>query len=70
MTEKQKEILALTMQLELKTKEFKILNKKFENLLAKNTNTNSSEYLELRKEYAQNYLDIKQINKRLNELND
>lgn len=69
LSDEQKEIVALTLQLNLQVKTLESLNKKLEALQMQNLNPNDNAYVQLRKEYAKNYLEIEKINKRLKQLN-
>jgi len=66
MTLKQTKLLGLTMELELKAKEYKILCKKFETL--KKNNLNSIELENLKNDFLKNQEEIKNINNQLKAL--
>lgn len=61
----QTKLVGLTMELELKTKEYKKLCKKLEDLKEKNINPNEKELLLLKKQFQKNHVEIKQIKKEL-----
>ncbi len=66
MTLKQTKLFGLTMELELKAKEYKVLCEKFETL--KNDNFNFLELENLKKDFFKNQEEIKNINKQLKAL--
>lgn len=61
-------IIGLTMELNLKAKEFNILCNKLEQLKKKNIDANDERLLEIKKLFINNNEDILLINKKINEL--
>lgn len=64
----QTKIVGLTMELDLKTREYKMLCEKLEKLKEKNIEVNSPILLELRDMFQKNHNDIVEINKQIKEL--
>lgn len=64
----QTKFVGLTMELELKTKEYKKLCNTLEKLKKNNVNPNDEKLLELRELFQKNHDEIAEINKQLNEL--
>lgn len=70
MTLKQTKLVGLTMQLELKTKEYKILCERLEKFKAQGVDPNSKDLIDLRQEFIKNNQEIVEINNQLKELQE
>lgn len=70
LTLKQTQIVGLTLELELKTKEYQNLCKEFERLKSKNLDPNADEYLNLKEKFIKNQENIKKINLKLKKLQE
>lgn len=70
MTLKQTELVGLTMQLELKTKEYKILCDKLEQFKEQGIDPNSEELIVLRQDFIKNNKEITEIKNRLKRLQE
>lgn len=70
MTLKQTKLVGLTMQLELKTKEYKMLCDKLEKLKEQGIDLNSKDLIELRRDFIKNNQEIENIKNQLKELQD
>lgn len=70
MTLKQTELVGLTMQLELKTKEYKILCDKLEQFKEQGIDPNSKELIVLRQDFIKNNKEITEIKNRLKRLQE
>ena len=70
LTLEQTQIVGLTMELELKTKEYQNLCKEFEELKSKQLDPNADEYAILQTKFLKNQKDIKDINEKLKKLQD
>ena len=70
LTLKQTQIVGLTLELELKTTEYKNLCKEFEELKSKNLDPNADEYVVLRDKFLKNQQSIKYINEKLKKLQE
>ena len=66
----QTKLVGLTMQLELKTKEYKKLCKKLDELKQQGIDPNAKELISLREEFIKNNKEITEINKKLKELQE
>lgn len=66
----QTKLVGLTMELELKTKEYRKLCDQLENLKKKNIDSNSDELLKLKEQFEKNHNDIVQINKQLRQIKE
>ena len=64
-SQNKKELIYLTMQLDLKAKEYELLCKEFADLKAKNLDKNAKEFVDLREKFLKNNQDIKEINNQL-----
>lgn len=65
MTLEQTKLVGLTMQLELKTKEYQLLCEEFENLKKQNIGHDDILYVELAQKFLDNQTEIKKIVKKL-----
>lgn len=70
MTLKQTELVGLTMQLELKTKEYKILCDKLEQFKEQGIDPNSEELIVLRQDFIKNNKEITEIKNKLKRLQE
>lgn len=70
MTLNQTKLVELTMQLELKTKEYKILCDKLEKLKEQGIDPNSKDLIELRRDFIKNNQEIADIKNQLKELQE
>lgn len=68
MTLNQTKLVGLTMNLDLKAREYKELCKKFDELKQKNLDPNAPEFETLKQEFIKNLNEIKQINAQLKAL--
>lgn len=66
----QTKLVGLTMELDLKTREYKKLCDKLEQLKKSNINPNDEKLLELKQLFQKNYDDIVKINKQIKELKE
>lgn len=64
----QTKLVGLTMQLDLKARDYKMLCEKLERLKENNIDANSTELLELRDMFQKNYNEIVEINGQIREL--
>ena len=69
MTLEQTQLVGLTMKLELKAREYKMLCEKLEQYKQQNLDPNCEEYKTLLKEFKENQSEIVEINKKLAKLN-
>lgn len=70
LTLKQTQLVGLTLELELKTKEYQNLCKEFDELKSKNLDPNADEYVILRDKFLKNQENIKSINEKLKKLQE
>lgn len=68
LTVKQSEVIILTMELDLKAQEYKMLCDELEKLQNKKTESNANELVKLKQKFLQNQNDIKNINQKLKDL--
>ena len=64
----QTKLVGLTMELDLKTREYKKLCDKLEELKEKNIDTNDERLLAVKELFQKNYDDIVEINRQISEL--
>lgn len=64
----QTKLVGLTMELELKAKEYKMLCNQFEKLKNKNINPNDEKLLIVKRMFQKNHEEIVEINKKIREL--
>lgn len=69
MTLEQTKLVGLTMQLDLKAREYKQLCKKLEEYKSQNLDPNCEEYEKLLKDFQDNQKEILEINVQLEQLN-
>lgn len=69
MTLEQTKLVGLTMELDLKAREYNKLCKNLEDLKSKNTPLSSPAYVELKNAFEKNKLEIEKITEQLKELN-
>ena len=70
MTLEQTKLVGLTMQLDLKAKEFKFLCDKLEKIKQKGIDPNDKKLLEVKKMFEQNHNEIVEINKQIRKLKE
>lgn len=70
MTLDQTRLVGLTMQLDLKTREFKMLCEELDSLKGQGLDPNAEEFAELEKKFVENNKEIKEINRQLKELKE
>lgn len=70
MTLEQTKLVGLTMELELKTREYKKLCEKLDNLKQRGIDPNAKELIALREEFIKNNKEIIEINEQLKKLQD
>lgn len=68
LTENQAKLVNLTMELDLKAREYKKLCKELDKLKEANIDPNSPTLIPLRDKFAQNLKEIQEINRKLKEL--
>ena len=68
LNENQIKIIELTMELDLKTREYKMLCNEFENLKQSGKDPNAKEFCELQAKFEENFNEISEITKQLKEL--
>ena len=68
MTLEQTKLVGLTMELELKTREYKMLCDKLENYKQQSIDPNAKELIALREEFIKNNKEITEINEQLKKL--
>ena len=70
MEQKEKEVALamLTAELDLKSKEYNILCKEFDELKLQNLEQNDEKYVLLREKFAKNYAEIQKINNEIKNL--
>jgi len=68
LTDTQSEVIILTMELDLKAQEYKMLCDELENLQNNKTEINENQLLKLKQKFLQNQNDIKNINEKLKDL--
>ncbi len=66
----QTKLVGLTMELELKTREYKKLCNQLEDLKKKQIDENAEELLELKDQFQKNYNEIAEINKELKQIKE
>lgn len=66
----QTKLVGLTMELDLKTKEYKMLCEKLEKLKENKIDENDTILIQLKEEFLQNYEEIVNINKQMKELEE
>ncbi len=66
----QTKLVGLTMELELKTREYKKLCNQLEDLKKKQIDENAEELLELKNQFQKNYNEIAKINKELKQIKE
>lgn len=64
----QTKLIGLTMELDLKTREYTILCNEFEKLKQNNIDHNNEKLIELKKLFQKNHDEIVEINKQINNL--
>lgn len=69
LTSKQQKLLELTMELDIKAKEYKLLCDELESLKKCNLDENDEKYVDLREKFANNLREIQSINSQLKDLN-
>ena len=69
LTSKQQKLIELTMELDIKAKEYKLLCDELESLKKSNLDENDEKYVNLRDRFAENLREIKSINNQLKDLN-
>ena len=67
-TQKQAELVELTMELDLKAKEYNMLCMELDELKKKNIDENDEQYILLREKFAKNLEEIQNINQKLKDL--
>lgn len=70
MTLTQTKLTGLTMELDLKVREYNMLCEKLETLKAKKINPNDTTLLPLKEKFENNYLEIVEINRQIKELKE
>jgi len=70
LTPNQKKLVELTMQLDLKAKEYNALCKELDDVKKKGIDPNDESLIELRDKFQKNLSEIQSINKQLKELKD
>lgn len=70
LTPNQKKLVELTMQLDLKAKEYKELCKELDDVKKKDIDPNDESLIDLRDRFQKNLNEIQSINKQLKELKD
>lgn len=68
LTKQQKELVILTMELDLKAREYKALCNELEKLKKLNLDPNAQEYKELKQKFLKNSDEIEEINIKLKNL--
>lgn len=64
----QTKLVGLTMELDLKAREYKMLCKQLEKLKKRNINPNDKKLLIVKEMFEKNYEEVSEINKKINEL--
>ena len=70
LTNDQSKLVELTLKLDLKAREYKQLCNQFEKLKEKEIDTNSAEYIELKKSFVDNQKEISEIYAELKKLQE